>query len=73
MTTTEIVVLVTEIVIIILIEVQIFMIKMDLIKEGIMRKNFQRITIRHFRELWEDIRAAGIPRFKPEETENDGK
>lgn len=70
MTTAEIIALAAVVAITILIETQIIIIKKDLTRERIMRRSFQRITKDRIIGLWEDIRAAGIPRFKPEEEDD---
>lgn len=67
MTTTEIIVLISEIAMIAIIELQIFMLKKDLKREMIMRRSNMRVLRKHLTELWEDIRAAGIKRFKSED------
>lgn len=67
MTTTEIIVLILEIAIIAIIELQIFMLNKDLKREIIMRRSNMRVLRKHLTELWEDIRAAGIKRFKQED------
>lgn len=67
MTTTEIIVLISEIAMIAIIELQIFMLKKDLKREMIMRRSNMRVLRKHLTELWEDIRAAGIKRFKQED------
>lgn len=72
MTTAEIILLISEIAMIAIIELQIFMLNKDLKRETIMRRSNMRVLRRHLTELWEDIRAAGIPRFKMhEESEDD--
>lgn len=67
MTTTEISVLISEIAMIAIIELQIFMLNKDLKREMIMRRSNMRVLRKHLTELWEDIRAAGIKRFKSED------
>lgn len=67
MTTIEIIVLILEIAIIAIIELQIFMLNKDLKREIIMRRSNMRVLRKHLTELWEDIRAAGIKRFKQED------
>lgn len=67
MTTTEIIVLISEIAMIAIIELQIFMLNKDLKREMIMRRSNTRVLRKHLTELWEDIRAAGIKRFKQED------
>lgn len=52
-------------------EMRIASIRRDLTREIIMRKSMERINRRHIKGLWEDIRAAGIHRFRKEE-ESDG-
>lgn len=52
-------------------ELRIASIRRDLTREIIMRKSMERINRRHIKGLWEDIRAAGIQRFRKEE-ESDG-
>ncbi|MBR3360037.1 MAG: hypothetical protein IKG39_01730 [Lachnospiraceae bacterium] len=71
MTTAEIIALAAAVAMAILIETQIIAIKKDLRREIIMRKVNMRIMRDHVRGLWEDIRAAGIPRFRPEEEDNE--
>lgn len=72
MTSAEMAALAAAIVMIMLIEIQIIGIKRALKREIICRKSFQRITKAQIKRLWEDIRAAGIPRCSmPEENEND--
>lgn len=71
MTTAEIIALAAAVAMAILIETQIIAIKKDLRREIIMRKGNMRIMRDHVRGLWEDIRAAGIPRFRPEEEDNE--
>lgn len=70
MTTAEIIALAAAVAMAILIESQIIIIKKDLKRERILRRSFQRVAKDHIRGLWEDIRAAGIPRFKPEEEDD---
>lgn len=67
MTTIEIIVLILEIAMIAIIELQIFMLNKDLKREMIMRRSNMRVLRKHLTELWEDIRAAGIKRFKSED------
>lgn len=67
MTTIEIIVLILEIAMIAIIELQIFMLNKDLKREMIMRRSNMRVLRKHLTELWEDIRAAGIKRFKQED------
>lgn len=72
MTTAEIILLISEIAMITIIELQIFMLNKDLKREMIMRRSNMSILRRLLTALWEDIRAAGIPRFKMhEESEDD--
>lgn len=71
MTTAEIIALAAAVAMAILIETQIIAIKKDLRREIIMRKGNMRIMRDHVCGLWEDIRAAGIPRFRPEEEDNE--
>lgn len=52
-------------------EIRIASIRRNLTREIIMRKSMERINRRHIKGLWEDIRAAGITRFRKEE-ESDG-
>lgn len=73
MTTTEIILLISEIAMIAIIELQIFMLNKDLKRETIMRRGNMRVLRKHLTELWEDIRAAGIKRFKQEDINDDIK
>lgn len=71
MTTAEIILLISEIAMIAIIELQIFMLNKDLKRETIMRRSSMRFFRKHLTELWEDIRATGIKGFKSEDINND--
>lgn len=72
MTTAEIAALAAGVAMIIIFEMQLIGIKKDLKREIIMRRSNTRVIAKHIRELWQDLRAAGIQRFQEtEECEND--
>ena len=71
MTSGEIIALSAVVTWVILVEFQILAIRKDLTRESIMRKCTNRIMERHIKGLWEDIRAAGIHRFRNEECDDD--
>lgn len=77
MTTEQIMLLIAEIALLIaeiVIEIQIIMLKKDLLRETIVRRSGMRTIKNCFRRLWVDIRAAGIKRADKEEaSENDGE
>lgn len=77
MTTEQIMLLIAEIALLIaeiVIEIQIIMLKKDMLREIIVRKSRMRTMQNCIRRLWVDIRAAGIKRADREEaSENDGK
>lgn len=70
MTTGEIIALAAVAAMVILIEIQLWILKVALQREIKRRKEITRITTNRIVALWEDIRAAGIPRFKPEEEDD---
>lgn len=72
MTTGEIIALAAVVAMVILIEIQLWILKVALQREIKYRKAITRINKDRIVALWEDIRAAGIPRFKMhEESEDD--
>lgn len=70
MTPGEIIALAAVAAMVILIEIQLWILKVALQREIKSRKAITRINKDRIVALWEDIRAAGIPRFKPEEEDD---